>query len=336
MFVHHMCAGACRVQMRASDPLAAELQMVVSTTWVLGTTTQSSARMVYFRVSLPGLRLARESSKTHFTVYLGVWFPEVTRSWANYGFLIRWYDRGVMKTGNRTSLEEVGTWGMYLGLYLVPSLCFRSDTMWAVPAHHTFYTTVGWHLWSHELKSIATLSSFPLRYLGQNNTKIAVYVCVGGGDISSYSTPPHRSHQTVGHLLCEISVGYESTLQNASISLGRCNCHARQQDRTKHPGGCFGQWVREKNRQAAGATHAQRNVRRWGGRKVLERVLGKSTVHLPGGVCVTLGRSILRSSCCRAPLLCHLFVALLGVRFWVSFNVILWLPGCKSLSITKA
>lgn len=80
MFVHHMCPGACRVQMRASDPLAAELQMVVSTTWVLGTTTQSSARMVYFRVSLPGLRLAQESSKTHFTVYLGVWFPEVTRS----------------------------------------------------------------------------------------------------------------------------------------------------------------------------------------------------------------------------------------------------------------
>lgn len=142
-----------------------------------------------------------------------------------------------------------------------------------------------------------------------------MYVCVGGGGISSYSTPPHRSHQTVGHLLCEISVGYESTLQNASISLGRCNCHARQRDRTKHPGGCFGQWVREKNRQAAGATHAQRNVRRWGGRKVLERVLGQSTVHLPGGVCVTLGRSILRSSCCRAPLLRHLFVALLGVRF---------------------
>lgn len=77
MFVHHMCAGACRVQMRASDPLAAELQMVVSTTWVLGTTTQYSARMVYFTVSLPGLRLARESSKTYFTVYLGCGFQKL-------------------------------------------------------------------------------------------------------------------------------------------------------------------------------------------------------------------------------------------------------------------
>lgn len=85
-------------------------------------------------VSLSGWRLAQESSKTHFAVYLGCGFQklpdhELMSSLTLDGFLIRWYDREVMKTGDRTSLEEVGTWGVYLGLHLVPSLCFRSDTM---------------------------------------------------------------------------------------------------------------------------------------------------------------------------------------------------------------
>lgn len=115
--------------MRASDPLSAELQMVVRHHMGAGNYSQFSARTVYFRVSLTGLRLAQETSKTQC-----IW-GVVSRSYQIMsrlildGFLIRWYDLEVMKTGDRISLEEVGTCAMYLGLYLVPFLYFRSDMM---------------------------------------------------------------------------------------------------------------------------------------------------------------------------------------------------------------